>query len=551
MFMNSSNLKNDQKQNKISLNLILVLISLLFVSVFGIIFLTQIEIQPGWKNLDMQNVHGGHYEFILQDDLTGDSINETFCYFMTENRDHATYNDPQFGYIISSNGLTGAKVWDREFSGPIIEAFQVFDVDGDGIRDILVNFATVDDEWSTGNNNVNITIGLYGNLLISGINGTTIPILTGDGYNITSEYIFDLVTLESNTDFIVLQRNNSVYDDNPTVNNNNVTSYFANGTLKNNTVISHELKFMDLLPNNTESNLLLIGHDSISLRSLNNFSVIIFENTSVIGEIEQYCIIDDMGDDNVSEFVLCTSSGSIYLINGSNGLILNIHSDTDVTILKLIGFSAIQNMQGDFTYEFLASWEYSENNVYYVVNEQVFINTTNNKTNWMVVGGAVATSLESDFNGDGYPEIILAFQEPETFSPMPTMDVRVVNGRNPSSIFSQLKIVNDIRFFYCIPDIDGDNKNDAFFLAYSDFGVLSSAKPLGIWLSPSSIMFAFPIFLVLVGLLAFASYRFIKAFIKKEFEMKVKDNVKRFKLTVLVNVTIIGLMTFMFVFFLV
>ncbi len=555
MVMNSSNKSkgNDQGKKKISLNMVLLLISLLIVSVFGIIFVTQIEIQSGWKNSDMQNLHAGEFRFLLLDDLNGDSINETFCYFEVAKESHAAINDPHFGYMISSNGLTGATLQEREIDGPIYNAFLIKDVDGDGISDIFVNFATVEDEWSEGSNRPNDTVGQYGNQIISGKTLLPIPILTGDEYNFTHERIYDLVTLNSSTDFITLQTNNSNQDfmSNPT--NNNLTSYHANGTLKNNTIISQKVKFIDLLPNNTESNLLLIGESWISLRSIDNFSDIIFESLSLSDSIDQYCIIDDMGTDGVSEFIIASNIyRTYYLINGSNGVIIRNHTNYDFQNSNIKALSAIKTTQGDYTYEFLASWEYSENNINYVFNELFTLNSTENKTNWMVQASSITTSLGSDFNGDGYPEIVIGYEEEKLlFNPMPHMEVRIVNGKNPTIIYAQIKISTEVRFFFTIPDIDGDNKNDVFLLSSTDFGVLSTTKPLGIWLSPYTIMIGLPIFIIFVVLLVFALYRFIKAYIKKEFEMEIKQNVKRFKISVIINIAIISIMIFMFTFFLI
>jgi len=547
--MNPPNSEQDQKSKKISLNVILVLIALLFVSVFGIIFLTQIEIQPGWKNVDHSQVHHGDFYFIMNDDLTGDSKNETFCYFRVQKGTNVANNTPQYGYVDSRDAVSGALIWKKELSGPVITAYKLHDMNNDGISDFLINFATVNSSWNTDDSNPSINSSLYGNQILSGINGKVIPILEGDLCNISREYIFDCVVLDGSTDFIVIQRNNSWYNYDDFTDNQNLTRFFENGTIRENLNISTKILFMDLLPNNTESNLLLIGDDFVSCRSVDNFSEIIFENGTVGGEVDNYCITDDLGNDGISEFFLIKGTGEILLINGSNGELLNNHSY--ISGYDLEGIIPIRNTAGELTNDYLLSWHLSVGDgVEYNIIENCIINTTYNKSNWIFTTDTNAISLESDFTGDGYPEIVFAIEEPSTFTPIPTMDVRVVNGRNPTQIISQLKIQNQIDKFHLFSDIDGDLRKDIYYTSYTEHGALSSRTPIGIWLSPTYIFFSLPIFILLVCVCAYASYRFIRAFIRKEFEMKIKENVKRFKITVAVNIATIATMIFMFLFFL-
>ena len=176
-------------------------------------------------------------DLISADDLDNDGFNDVITYTDINRRDSDNFGNPDdtpnYGKIFGINGLNGLTLWEKNCENPVKKVFELADINGDEVKDYLAVITSVTPDWVTKNNNSNpepdIILDAYTNVIISGNNGSDIPILTGDLRSLTSFFIQDAVYLnESKADLVFLEgksRNNS--------SNEfffNISSYFVNGT---------------------------------------------------------------------------------------------------------------------------------------------------------------------------------------------------------------------------------------------------------------------------------------------------------------------------------
>ncbi|HEC40433.1 MAG TPA: hypothetical protein ENI29_19485, partial [bacterium] len=134
-----------------SINLVLIAISMLILGSLGLVFVTQMELQPGWVWDDLNEIYPARIYSLESDDVTGDGINDILVYVdIQHEREEIANNTSQYGGIFLINVRTGAPFWSREFSTPVKKVFQIMDVDSDNIKDYFVDRATASPNWSYG-----------------------------------------------------------------------------------------------------------------------------------------------------------------------------------------------------------------------------------------------------------------------------------------------------------------------------------------------------------------------------------------------------------------
>ncbi|KKL61687.1 hypothetical protein LCGC14_2192830, partial [marine sediment metagenome] len=63
-----------------SINLVLIAISMLILGSLGLVFVTQMELQPGWVWDDLNEIYPARIYSLESDDVTGDGINDILVY---------------------------------------------------------------------------------------------------------------------------------------------------------------------------------------------------------------------------------------------------------------------------------------------------------------------------------------------------------------------------------------------------------------------------------------------------------------------------------------
>ena len=231
---------NEQKRKKSKshpINYILLAVSLIVFGSLGIVFITQMELQPGWVWDEINNENSMDISVIIADDFNNDGFNDAIAYVDITRQETENIGDPDdlpnYGKIFGIDGLTGLTLWEKNCENPVKEVFELADINGDGIMDYLADIATVTPEWvkpqPEDNPRPDIILDAYTNIIISGNNGSEIPILTGDLRSLTSYFIQDAVYLnESKVDLVLFECQSK--DNSSGEFFFNISSYFANGT---------------------------------------------------------------------------------------------------------------------------------------------------------------------------------------------------------------------------------------------------------------------------------------------------------------------------------
>ncbi|MHA2088556.1 MAG: hypothetical protein ACW972_09780 [Promethearchaeota archaeon] len=297
-----------------SINTILIAVSFIIFGTLGIIFVTQMELHPGWVWDEYRDVYPLNVHALETDDMNGDGINDVLVYTeISRNDTRALNNTPQYGSVFLFNGRNGAKIWKKEYNTPVKRVFQIMDANSDGVKDFFVYRARVSENF-TGYNEIEILPNMSINHLLSGKRedeGVTIPILTGDGVSFTNLSIVDLISFDepsvNRPDLLALE---GEYTTNPFLTYNwTISSYFINGTRKNSTFLESfwleinrqfEIPAIDLLPYDGPSQLLYLSGDSIRLFNLSstNYMDEIY-NEPMSGDLMSYQIIEDLTFDGI------------------------------------------------------------------------------------------------------------------------------------------------------------------------------------------------------------------------------------------------------------
>ena len=573
--MKTKKLRDDDSR---PVNRILVAVSFIIFGALGLIFLTQMEMQPGWAWEDLRDIYPMDMKTMVAEDLNGDGIGEVIAYADIHGTDQPErYSGIQYGGIFCLDGKTGALLWAKEYNGPVERVFPVMDVNGDNVNDYFVGKGSIGPEWLVFNSHYEPERfpNLNTNQLISGINGSDISILTGDGINFTNFHVFDLISLndgfdafDDQEDLIIFEGKQYEYYD-PRGNYTsihyacNISSYFINGTKTHSfPIFNASIHFESKMPAlesfrfNDESHILYI--DDISLILLNtstsNFLDDIYNETT-LNRREDYTFIEDLNGDYILEILFVYSDGNITLIDGSNGGQIRYFPFTTefgYEDFRVMDFEQIGSGE-DGTAFFLLDIEYwhGEDQPKERLWQIYSIDFTSEQLIWekFEYGMDIEDDLfvfNEDMDGDLIDEIILF----ERHTPLVGFsDVRRYIVYNFIQ-YDELAILNTeyhAGTIRTIDDFDGDGKKDFVISGDDRVIALSSKKEAALWLSPDFPL-GLPLFITLVVLLAIGM---VIAVIWGKRLSYQRKNIKQHKLTVAVNVLAIFLMSITFVLFLI
>jgi hypothetical protein len=117
--------KKDEDSRPI--NLVLLAVSFIIFGALGIVFITQMELHPGWAWEEYRDRYPMEIHTLETEDLNGNGINEIIGYADIRGTDDPErYENIQYGAIYCLEGANGKKIWSREFNG-------------DGKKDFLVS----------------------------------------------------------------------------------------------------------------------------------------------------------------------------------------------------------------------------------------------------------------------------------------------------------------------------------------------------------------------------------------------------------------------------
>ncbi|MFX0041730.1 MAG: hypothetical protein ACFE8L_02355 [Candidatus Hodarchaeota archaeon] len=551
------------------INLVLLACSFIIFGVLGIVFITQMELHPGWAWEEIRDIYPIRLNSYETEDVNGNGHNDIISYADIGGTDRPEqYSIIQYGGVFCLEGSSGSVIWEREYTGPVRNAFPIMNVDGLGPSDYFVSKATISPNWTAWNDHYEpeILLNQYTNHIIDGRNGND---LAGYEFSFTNFYIHDLVSIDNvpddqYEDLIVIEcEEYEVY--NPWENRTdiyydcNLTSYYVNGTKTYsypvfNASIWRESQFpaLELLEFNGQSHVLYLDDLSIVLlnTSKSNFLDPIY-NITLVQYLGDYEIIDDVNYDNIADILVSSrNDGFVTVRSGLNGNILGQFAiDPNYNDINL---EEIHSLQGDNLFYFLleVSYWYGPEDEERFMRVYSFDLTTEQLIREVVGGGNrddfKILVLNEDLNGDLIDEIIYH----ERYEPLISFnEVRRFTILNPIS-GKKYAIINTeyhADSIITISDFDGDGKKDFVITGDDRVIALSTQKPVALWLSPA-IPYGLPLFIVLTILLAAGIIIVILYGRKLNYRRK---SVKEHKLTVVVNGMAIGLMTLTFILFLI
>jgi len=562
---------NKERETR-SINTVLIAVSFIIFGTLGIIFVTQMELHPGWVWEDLREVYPVRIQALETDDINGDGINHILVYAdISRGEERVANNTPQYGGVFLLSGRNSAVIWKKEFNTPVKRVFQIMDANSDGVRDFLVNRARVSENW-TGfeNNEIDILPNMTINHLISGNkddNGAPIPILTGDGISFTNLSIVDLVSfnniLDNKPDFLALE---GEYVTNPFPTYNwTISSYFVNGTRKNSTFGGSfyvdlkrpfDLPAIDLLNYNGSSQLLFLSGDTIKLFNLSSTNYLdeIYSNP-MPGGVRSYKIVEDLTLDEIPEILIISDLNQVSLINGSNGNI--IRSFALPYEIEDINVYEIPTIDGDGTILCMLEsrkWDSGEGvhyhyfEIYSIELSSQFLEWSHSSTSEHGDLGAIV--LDKDFDGDSINEIVYS----QSFLPFGAMEpisrYKIISFKT-HEVFGIFNIEYSSDSMLTIDDFDRDGARDFLIINEERIVALSAKKPIGIWLSTESGL-GMPLFIALTVILGIGVILLIiKSRDLRMSRKAIRASIKKTKLTIMVNAIVLILMTLCFILFLI
>ncbi|MFX1315010.1 MAG: hypothetical protein ACFE9T_04050 [Promethearchaeota archaeon] len=551
------------------INLVLLAISFIVFGVLGLIFITQMELHPGWAWEEKRDIYPIELNSFETEDVNGNGHNDIISYADIHGTDRPErYKILQYGGVFCLEGSSGNLIWEREYNGPVKNVFPIMNVDGLGPYDYFVSKASISPNWTAWNDyyEPEILLNQYTNHII---NGSTGDDLAGYEFSFSNFYMHDLVCIDNvpndqYEDLIVIEceeyelyypyenRTYIQYDC-------NLTSYFVNGTKTNsypvfNASIWRESPFpaLELLEYNGPSHVLYI--DDLTLTLLNtsesNFLDPIY-NITLPEPLGGYEIIEDLDSDNIAEILVSSrNNGLVTVRSGFNGNILG--QFPIAPNYNDIYLEEIHSLPGDGIVYFLLEvrYWYGPDDQERLMRIYSFDLTTEHLFREIISHGYnddfKIFVLNEDLNGDSIDEIIYQ----ERYEPILSFsDVQRFTILNPIS-GKEYAILNTEYYaqsIITISDFDGDNKRDFVITGDDKVVALSTQKPVGLWLSPAFPL-GIPLFIVLTILLAAGIV--IVVLRGKRLNYR-RQSVKEHKLTVAVNILAIGLMTLTFILFLI
>ena len=562
--MNKSKLKKDKTH---PVNYVLLAVSLIIFGSLGLIFITQMELQPGWLWEDVRDENSMKMLIFEADDLNEekDGFIDIIAYSDVRWQDHRKVDDPNdipnYGKIFALDGLTGKKLWVKDCENPVKGVFEVTDVDGDGHTDYFADIASVEPEWDK--SNPRVIPDEFTNILICGNNGSEIPILTGDLRSFTNFFVPDLVYLEGlnddKPDIVLLECENRT-----SVGNEyyvNISSYFVNGTKFSSiyidfTHISDQdvIPALELFPYDNQDQLLFLDKNKIMLlnTSVVNFLDPIY-NETVMDYTTGYTVLEDINGDTIPEIIVTTNDGNVSIISGFDGSIIrafNLPRELEYRNYVIQSISSNPNDQeaivmfwADFGEENI-TWREAQILIYTITGSsetlfRAFYERSEDDLMKMF-------SLGEDMNGDSIDEVVLYERIVPYYSTNEVRRFRVVDIINNEDL-AVINIEQGGDTIIPFQDINGDGKGDFLFSSDDIVIALASSKPLAIWQSPYFPL-GFPLLIILIAILCIGLLLVIIKGRKLSYSRK---NIKEHKLTVTVNVAAITLISLTFLLFLI
>ena len=328
----TSSRKNDSESRPI--NLVLMAISFIIFGVLGIVFMTQMDLQPGWAWEDIRDVGPVRLYALETEDINGNGVNDIIGYADIQGTNDLEEDQTlQFGGIYSIEGSSGKLLWSRTFTDPVRRVFPIMDVNDDGIKDYFYSQASITSNVTErfGYIEAEVLPNMYINKIINGKNGLDIST------SFTNNYVHKLVlNPDSQNEFIVLEIESEDFTLanitwNEAATNCSIISYYINGTIKNsiNDISQGTLRpeqnlpAIELFQFTDQSHLLFVSDRDIFLYNLSstNFLEQIYNATFPFW-FDEYAIIEDLNSDSISELLLSTWDGNVTLVDGSSGGII-------------------------------------------------------------------------------------------------------------------------------------------------------------------------------------------------------------------------------------
>ena len=323
-------------------NIILLAISFVIFGSLGIIFITQMELLPGYNWDELQNRHPVELNLQLAEDLNNDGkldliANAYVRSIETDELARFIYQEPEFGGVFAIDGQSGEVIWDQTYETPVIKLMPIGDINSDGIQDYFNDRVLVNSSWGMKVENRSgelvevyepqILHNNFSNQIMSGENG---EFISG---SLTNWLVSDVIRVgemdDQLEDFILLEGKYTEFSHNYMM---NISTYFINGTRTRttsmDTYINPDLRGEVYTPALREFNYksmtqaLFIDYDSLILynTSLDGFMVPIFNKAHT--NIRQYSIIEDLNLDGVPEIITSSENGNVSLINGLDGTLI-------------------------------------------------------------------------------------------------------------------------------------------------------------------------------------------------------------------------------------
>jgi len=544
-------------------NIILLAISFLIFGALGIVFITQMELIPGYNWDGISNQYPAELNIQLTKDLNDDGVPDIISNSYTRSVDlkdlnKYTHNITQHGAIYAIDGLTGLEIWSKEYSTPVRNLFPIGDINSDGYEDFFANMIRVEKSWGveSGDRLKPITIpDNFTNIIISGEDGSS---LSG---NITTNFVVGVIRIsdfgDNIEDFILLEgKYFALPDDNYHI---NMSTYFVNGTKTNsifmNAYLNSDAHYDIVTPAlrefdyNGQNHALFLRENNITLynTSADNLLDPIFSKNGL--HIRRFCYVEDLNLDGIPEILTISWEGNVSLLNGLDGNLIHhfmipiTETDADLTAMNTLIDDGIAHVLVSITlynerqyFAYVYSISLTEQNIIWEYYK--FTPDENEEMPHCFVIG-------EDLSGDNSDELLLYY----TYTPVLSQAVRRFVLIDPGSN-SELALTNTdyhINSIITIPDIDGDGKKDYAFENGDRITALATQKPIAIWISP---LFepGIAIFIILTLMLLFG----LIILIINGKKLKPKRNrLQQSKMAVVVNVVVIVLMTISFVMFLI
>ncbi len=569
---------NDSKRDtpkSTSLSLILFSISLLIFGILGLIFITQMEIAPGWVNNDYENVYPGESYPVISDDKNGDGISEILSFMdIRYKRDggsqsEITHNIPNYGNIRLLDGATGKELWIKEYNGPIKKVFRVNDINGDGFNDFFVCKASVSDKWMTDPNcedcseKPQMYYEHFSNFFINGKNGKKIGILEGDTVNVSNSYTRAFLNIEDSEDliedFITLEQ---VYIPSEENFNTTINSYYKNGTLQNyrivhsleenlNDQVEFKMPSLHYFNHNDKEHLLYADATKLMLLNISsvNFNDTIFYNESLPIDINTLIIIEDLDLDGIKEILISDYESKFLLINGSDGTIINSFNNIEMEGDNPPNLKEISTEEGDR--ETLILFQNSKKGG----SDEVFLGVYSLKMGelkekWSITreadGSESGIVLNNDLDDDSISDLLVQ----EKITPILSMNsvsrYHILSSEDGESL-GEINIDKSPNIMINIPDMNDDDIDDVGMGYEGGIIVLAVMDPVPIFLSPD-VPIGFPLFIIFIGCTLFGVI--ILIFKGKELRFNIKKGFKENKLGSITNILCISIMVISFMLFL-